>query len=412
MKHTGKPGKKNASDLMNIFLANYPPKSRFAEAFRTMRTNIQFSFLDKKFRAILVTSAGESEGKTSAVANISYTMAQSGKKVLMIDADLRKPFLSRLASGKDSTGLTGILTRVLNAEVKNGSLREKGITDLLKLISLQKKSGLLHLKEEMEEVEMLFLQGRLKDLNWITRPEEKKLATILLRNNLLTKEDIKKAITRQKVTGQRLEVVLINMGLLTKEDVEGILRNHMLEGLRIALQFKAGDYVFRDLHESDYRQTHFDLVDLESLYNNLVIDQEEMSFLRREVNSAIEKTDIENLFILPSGNLPPNPTEILASERIPFLISILAKTFDLLVIDSPPILPASDALILAPSTDGVVVIVRAGLINREFVVKAVENLKTTKANILGIVLNCVDTAREGYYRDYYKYYSKYYGEKE
>ncbi|MBN2062109.1 MAG: DUF4388 domain-containing protein [Deltaproteobacteria bacterium] len=413
MKHTGKSGKRNNSELVDIFLASYPSKSRFAEAFRTMRTNIQFSFLDREFRSILITSAGESEGKTSAVANLSYTMAQAGKSVLMIDADLRKPFLSRLASRRDSNrGLTNILTHVLGAEVKKGSLKDKGITDLFRLISLQKKTGLLYLKEEREEVEILFVNGDLRDLNWLTRPEEMKLATILVKNNLLTKEDVKKALVRQKITGQKLGLILINMGLLTKEDLEGILSNHIMEGLRTSMQFKEGDYEFRELSESDLRRTSFVNVDFEQLYSQLLIGEEELPFLRKEINSSIENIGIDNLYLLPSGSLPPNPSELLGSERISFLIKTLAKSFDLIVIDTPPILPASDALLLAPRTDGVVLMTKAGLMNRALVIKAVDQLKMSKANILGMALNQVDTKREGYYRYYYKYYSKYYGEKD
>jgi Mrp family chromosome partitioning ATPase len=84
--------------------------------------------------------------------------------------------------------------------------------------------------------------------------------------------------------------------------------------------------------------------------------------------------------------------------------------FDVLVIDSPPILPASDALILAPNTDGVLLVIKAGELNRDMVGRAIEQLRNTKANLLGVVLNYVDTKREGYYKYYYKYYSKYYGE--
>ncbi|MBW2175277.1 MAG: hypothetical protein JRF64_11970 [Deltaproteobacteria bacterium] len=95
-------GEDAAQTLTDLFLNHYPASSRFAESYRTLRTNIHFSFMEKAFRSLLVTSAGAQEGKTSTVANLAYTMAQAGKTVLMIDADLRKPMLSNLLPSKNS----------------------------------------------------------------------------------------------------------------------------------------------------------------------------------------------------------------------------------------------------------------------------------------------------------------------
>ena len=91
-----------------------------------------------------------------------------------------------------------------------------------------------------------------------------------------------------------------------------------------------------------------------------------------------------------------------------FLLSFFKRRFDVLIIDSSSILPASDALILAPQTDGVVLIIKAGMTNRELIKKTVEKLRMAKANLIGVVLNQVDFKREGYY----KYDSTYYREKE
>jgi len=126
--------------LANIYLHNYSTKSRFAEAYRALRTNILFSFMDKDLRLILITSAGQSEGKTSTVANLAYTIAQTGKSVLMIDADLRKPKLHQLASFNNSQGLTGLLANLFATEISKGDLADFGISDLYRLLTLQKKN--------------------------------------------------------------------------------------------------------------------------------------------------------------------------------------------------------------------------------------------------------------------------------
>ena len=122
-----------------VFLENYPANSRFAEAFRTLRTNIQFSFLDKEFRAILITSAGQGEGKTTTVMNLAHTMAKAGKSVLMIDADLRKPSLSNIVASKNSCGLTGLISELFDTDVGEGRLDDLGVNDLIRLLTLQKK---------------------------------------------------------------------------------------------------------------------------------------------------------------------------------------------------------------------------------------------------------------------------------
>ena len=405
-----KQDSRGSKDLLNLFLDNYPSKSRFAESFRTLRTNIQFSFMEKDFRSLLVTSTGQAEGKTSAVANLAYTMAKTGKTVLMIDADMRKPFLSRLATSTDSPGLSGLITRVLGTDIKEGSLSAFGVSDLFRLITLQKKTGILYIEERAEQVEFQFLQGELKDINWITRPDEKKLAALLVSNELLGKDDMKKAISRHKATGQKLGYVLINMGLFNEEELKGFLNVHMMDGLRTALQFRTGEFSFRDLEISDFDLSSFDPIDFHQLYDKIVIGEEELPYLKKEILSAVMRTSVDNLFLLPSGSLPPNPSELLGSERISFLLSHFRKRFDLVIIDTPPILPASDALLLAPQVDGVVFMTKAGSMNRDLVAKAVDQLRHAKANILGVVLNQVDVKRDGYYKYYDKYYSKYYGE--
>ena len=81
----------------------------------------------------------------------------------------------------------------------------------------------------------------------------------------------------------------------------------------------------------------------------------------------------------------------------------------MLIIDSSPVMAASDALILAAQMDGVLLINRSGLINRKMVIKTVEQVKNAQATIVGVVLNRVDIKKEGYYKYYHKYYSKYYG---
>ncbi len=87
----------------------HDPKSPVSEAYRTLRTNIQFSEADRPVKSIIVTSAGPGEGKSVTIANTAVTFAQAGGKSLLIDADLRKPMLHKLFGIENRRGLTNVL---------------------------------------------------------------------------------------------------------------------------------------------------------------------------------------------------------------------------------------------------------------------------------------------------------------
>lgn len=118
--------------------------------------------------------------------------------------------------------------------------------------------------------------------------------------------------------------------------------------------------------------------------------------------ASIVQTDTEGaLFFVPGGNMVVNPTEMLATERLQWLISRMAPLFDWVIVDAPPILPVSDAGILAGHCDGVIVVVRAGSTAYDSVGAALQELRGKK--LLGVVLNRVET-RERY--DAYPYYAE------
>jgi len=407
---TNLPKSSNGKKRQHVFLDNYASHSSFAEAYRLLRTNILFSSVNKRIQSMVVTSAVESEGKTLTVANTAHTIARSGKSVLMIDADLRKTGLSNLLNPSDSPGLSGLLAEVFGTEVSEGSLAQFQIGDLFRLIEMQKKSGVLNLSHQNEKIELLFYAGKLIDLNWLTRPENKRLASVLIANRLITAPQAKQAFAQHKATGQKLGFILLKNGTLKRKELAGPLSMQMMEGLRLALGFNSGRFSFEDRPESDFGPRAFDPVDFRQIYKQLIIGEEPIAFLKQKINEAVVKTSIENLYVIPAGSIPPNPSELLSSDRMSFLLSILQNRFDLLVIDSPPILPASDALLIAPHVSGVLLVVKAGSANRDLVTKTVGQLRMAQVNIVGTALNSIDIKRSGYYKYYYKNYSSYYAD--
>ncbi|MGX7352466.1 hypothetical protein RU97_GL001923 [Enterococcus canis] len=207
--------------------------STITEQYRTIRSNIQFTSVDKELQTMVVTSSGPSEGKSTTSANLAVVFANSGKRVLLVDADLRKP------------------TVALTFQIPNA----RGLSNLL------------------------------------------------------------------------------------------------------------GD---RTADSKDYAQT----------------------------------TIVENLWVMPSGPKPPNPSEMLGSKRMEEVIAELSQEFDLIIFDMPPVATVTDAQILAAKTDGTLLVVRERQTKKQNLVKAYDLLKIAKANILGVVYNA---AKKGDDSSYYYY---------
>lgn len=132
-------------------------------------------------------------------------------------------------------------------------------------------------------------------------------------------------------------------------------------------------------------------------------------------SDGLEKTvvhsQIPNLDLLPCGPLPPNPSEMLGSDRMADLIAQLRKQYTRILIDSPPITAVTDSMILSKYVDGVVVVIRAGDTVRDVAKNSINQLQAVGAHILGGILNAVDIGKDKYYYYYYyQYYNYYYGD--
>jgi succinoglycan biosynthesis transport protein ExoP len=116
---------------------------------------------------------------------------------------------------------------------------------------------------------------------------------------------------------------------------------------------------------------------------------------------------VKRVTLIPSGTIPPNPAELLGSLEMAGLIDELAQSFDYVIIDSPPILPVTDSVILSRYVDGVVLVVRGASTPRKVIKDAKDRLKVVGARFLGAILNDVDITSGDYYY-YNRYYHSYY----
>ena len=207
------------------------PQNPVSEQFRTVKTNIDFTSVDHQIKALAFTSANISEGKSTVTVNVAVTMAQAGKKVLLIDADLHRPTLHQTFDLPNRVGLTTILTSHSNE---------------------------------------------------------------------------------------------VDMANIVKEDI------------------------------------------------------------------------IPNLSVMPAGPIPPNPAQLLGSNRMRAFLNMVKEHYDLVILDLAPVLEVSDTQILAGEMDGVVLVVRQGIAQKAAVERAIEMLNLTKTHVLGYVMNDVRTGPDGY----------------
>ena len=214
-----------------MFIVEKKPKSIAAEAYRSLRTNIQYSSFDKKYQTLVVTSANPGEGKTTVAGNLALALAQGESKVLLVDCDMRRPSIHK------------------TFKISN----TYGISDLL-------------------------------------------------------------------VGNKKLESVA---------------------------------------HK----------------YN-------------------------DNLTIVPSGKIPPNPAEMLGSKAMTAFLEEMKKHFDYIVLDTPPLQAVADAQILSTKVDGSLLVVRAGVTKKDAVHNAVSIINKVNGNIIGTVLNAADNSKDKYYYYY------------
>ena len=118
----------------------------------------------------------------------------------------------------------------------------------------------------------------------------------------------------------------------------------------------------------------------------------------------VRQTQIPNLYIITSGPIPPNPSEMLGSAKFDELLASVLDKFDMVICDSPPILSVTDSLILSRKIQNVMVVARSGKATYEMVSKGLKSIHEIKARIIGILLNAVDYSKGGYYY-YYRYHN-------
>ena len=241
----------------SLLITHFDPKSPVAEAFRTLRTNIQFARLERAGKLLVVTSATLQEGKTTTIVNLAITMAQSGQRTLLVGSNMRRPSIHRFF----------------------GIEREPGLSDIL-------------------------------------------VGSVQWRDCIRTVADIL-------------------MGRFEMEDI-------------------------------------------------------------------MSAPGLDNLHIIEAGPIPANPSELLSTPAMTAFLQAVREEYDIVLIDTPPVLPVTDSAIVASQTDGVILVYQAGKVGRLVLKRAKVHIENVGGKVWGVVLNDVKSEIAGY--AYTHYYTHYYGE--
>ncbi|HCS47275.1 MAG TPA: capsular biosynthesis protein [Candidatus Aminicenantes bacterium] len=127
-----------------------------------------------------------------------------------------------------------------------------------------------------------------------------------------------------------------------------------------------------------------------------------------ELKALVKETGIPKLYLINVGPVPPNPAELLGSEKMGNLIESLKQWFDFILFDSPPVLTVSDAMVLGPKIDGIILVVWGGKTAKDALKQAKERLDMLKVKCLGVVINNLNIQEHDYYHMHHHYH--YYGE--
>lgn len=123
-----------------------------------------------------------------------------------------------------------------------------------------------------------------------------------------------------------------------------------------------------------------------------------------DVSQIVNKTDEENLSVIYSGTIPPNPAEMLGSDEMKKFIEKLRQQYDYIILDTPPVLPVADALVLSQLADGAIIVALQGYTTHSMLKNSLSKLEFAKAKTLGIVLNGATPEKEKKYNRYSKMY--------
>jgi len=350
-------------------------------------------------KAYMIGSSTTGEGKTTILAKSAMGMARGGLSVIMIDADMHNPNLHNLfgSNTDENKGITNAMDKIRGCQISEGSLKDCSVEDLFFLISLKKLSGKLTITSELQTIVTVFENGRLFHVDSKEAPFANLLGTMLLRGGFITESQLEDALERKNRTGAPLGYILINSGYINQDKLQGPLKLQTEEHLQKLFSWKDGTYLFEPGSIETYEDKRvFFGEDFTPLINRLSRPGGSR-LLEHEVFSNVTTVNGSNLSLIHMGNGQSMPEGPAYFKLIGKFLNLLKQRYDVVLVDSPPLLDASEsAMPLLPLVDGMILVVKSGQVTVDAVNRATSCINESGTKLIGTILNQADG--QNYYK--------------
>ena len=338
---------------------------------------------------LLMGSSVLGEGKTTVLAKIGARLGKAGFRVLAADCDFQRPTLHTFFTKEEPIGFGDALQKISEVDISAGQLNQCSVGDLYTLIELRKLSGRLTTINKYQRMMSLFENGRLLNVESGGAVKENRLGTMLRKSGFLTENQLQEALERNSRTSLPFGYILINSGFITQEQLQGHLKLQTEEHLQKLFSWKNGSYNFESKSIRNYEN---EKLYFEEDYSAIIARQSKLAgnlLFEENISALVQETDYENVSFISAGNVRPAPGDPVDLRLLNKFIDNFRDSYDLILLDAPPILEAADAAALAQLADGVVFVVKSGQLPYPVLHQALHRIAATNTEILGTVLNQV-----------------------
>jgi len=349
-------------------------------------------------RRLLVTSSSPGQGTSRVAADLGRALALWGREsAAVVDADQLHPSLHRIFGVADRRGLGDLLEETYWADLTRENPAQFGPGDWLEILRAQLGTGELQVKGEDQSFSIRLIKGTIHSISSPHAPEELRLGDILVRRQHITPRQREEALLIQQTTGRPLGDILERVGSVTSIELAEALEYQTSQRLVKLISLRDPECSFSELAEpylpaaGGRSAVAPDGGRIDRLVSERLRDYLKDPFLSSQVPGYLSDTALPGLKVLTAGMRSCDLLERRYLRPFGLLMNRLARLFDVVLVDTPPVSLTSPTSTLAGSADGVLLVVKAeGAV--EGVRKAAEDLRRAGGNVLGVVLNQVEVS--------------------